>query len=61
VLVRSLTERGLSERRALAVMGTSASALRYTPAIDEVFPGVATPQMSRARLARQPTEGVGSI
>ena len=32
VLVRSLTERGLSERRALAVVGMSPSALRYTPA-----------------------------
>ena len=34
VLVRSLTERGLSERRALTVVGMSASALRYTPAPD---------------------------
>ena len=34
VLVRSLAERGLSERRALAVVGMSASALRYTPAPD---------------------------
>ena len=34
VLVRSMTERGLSERHALAVMGMSASALRYTPAPD---------------------------
>jgi putative transposase len=29
-----MTERGLSERRALAIMGMSASALRYTPAPD---------------------------
>ena len=34
VLVRSMTERGLSERRALAVIGMSASALRYAPAPD---------------------------
>jgi putative transposase len=34
VLVRSMTERGLSERRALAVVGMSASALRYAPAPD---------------------------
>ena len=34
VLVRSMTERGLSERRALAVVGMSPSALRYTPAPD---------------------------
>jgi putative transposase len=34
VLVRSMTERGLSERRALAVVGMSASALRYEPAPD---------------------------
>lgn len=34
VLVRSMTERGLSERRALAVVGMSASALRYVPAPD---------------------------
>ena len=34
VLVRSMTERGLSERRALAVLGMSASALRYTPGPD---------------------------
>jgi putative transposase len=33
-LVRSLVERGLSERRALAVVRMSASALRYTPAPD---------------------------
>jgi putative transposase len=30
-----MTERGLSERRALAVVGMSASALRYTPAPDQ--------------------------
>ena len=34
VLVRRMTERGLSERRALAVIGKSPSALRYTPAAD---------------------------
>ena len=34
VLVRSMVERGLSERRALAVVGMSASALRYTPGPD---------------------------
>lgn len=34
VLVRSMTERGLSERRALTVIGMSASALRYVPAPD---------------------------
>ena len=34
VLVRSMTERGLSERRALAVIGMSPSALRYAPAPD---------------------------
>lgn len=34
VLVRSMTERGLSERRALAVIGMSASALRYEPSAD---------------------------
>ena len=33
-LVRSLTARGLSERRALAVVQMSASSLRYTPAPD---------------------------
>ena len=33
-LVRSLTARGLSERRALAVVHMSASSLRYTPAPD---------------------------
>ena len=33
-LVRNLTESGLSERRALAVIGMSASSLRYTPAPD---------------------------
>ena len=34
VLVRSMVARGLSERRALAVLGMSASALRYVPAPD---------------------------
>lgn len=34
VLVRSMTERGLSERRALAVIGMSPSALRYAPSPD---------------------------
>lgn len=34
VLVRSMTERGLSERRALTVIGMSASALRYVPVPD---------------------------
>jgi putative transposase len=34
VLVRSMTERGLSERRALAVIGMSPSALRYRPTPD---------------------------
>lgn len=34
VLVRSMTERGLSERRALTVIGMSASALRYVSAPD---------------------------
>jgi putative transposase len=34
VLVRSMVERGLSERRALTVVGMSASALRYTRALD---------------------------
>ena len=34
VLVRSMTERGLSERRALAVVGVSASPLRDTPGPD---------------------------
>ena len=34
VLVRSMTERGLSERRALAVVSMSASALRYLPGPD---------------------------
>ena len=34
VLVRRMTERGLSERRALAVIGMSASSLRYVPAPD---------------------------
>ena len=29
--VRSMVDRGLSERRALAVVAMSASALRYTP------------------------------
>ena len=33
-LVRNLTESGLSERRALAGVGMSASSLRYTPAPD---------------------------
>ena len=33
-LVRSMTERGLSERRALAVVSMSASSLRYAPAPD---------------------------
>ena len=33
-LVRHLTLRGLSERRALRVIGMSASALRYRPAPD---------------------------
>ena len=32
--MRSLTDRGLSERRALAFVGMSASSLRYTPAPD---------------------------
>ena len=31
VVVREMTERGLTERRALRVVGMSASALRYTP------------------------------
>lgn len=35
VLVRSMTERGLSERRALAVIGMSPSALRYAPSPDQ--------------------------
>ena len=34
VLVREMTERGLSQRRALTVVRMSASALRYTPAPD---------------------------
>lgn len=34
VVVREMTERGLSERHALAIVGMSASALRYTPAPD---------------------------
>src|SRR4030095_8848694 len=34
VLVRGMTERSLSERRALTVIGMSASALRYAPAPD---------------------------
>ena len=34
VLVRSMTERGLSERRALAVVGMSAASLRYVPRAD---------------------------
>ena len=34
VLVRTMTTKGLSERRALAVMGMSASALRYSPRPD---------------------------
>jgi putative transposase len=34
VVVREMGARGLSERRALAVVGMSASALRYTPAPD---------------------------
>jgi putative transposase len=33
-LVRSMVERGLSERRALAIAAMSASALRYTPGPD---------------------------
>jgi putative transposase len=33
-LVRSVTDHGLSERRALAIVGMSASSLRYTPAPD---------------------------
>jgi putative transposase len=33
-VVRSMTKRGLSERRALAVMKMSASALQYMPAPD---------------------------
>jgi hypothetical protein len=33
-VVRDLTDHGLSERRALAVVGMSASSLRYTPAPD---------------------------
>ena len=33
-VVRNMTEHGLSERRALAVVGMSASSLRYTPAPD---------------------------
>jgi putative transposase len=37
-LVRSMTVRGLSERRALAVVAMSASALRYTPAPDRNGP-----------------------
>ncbi len=35
VLVRSMTERDLSERRALTVIGMSASSLRYVPAPDQ--------------------------
>ena len=34
VLVRSMTERRLSELRALTVIGMSASALRYVPVPD---------------------------
>jgi putative transposase len=34
VLVREMTERGLTERHALTVIGMSASSLRYTPAPD---------------------------
>ena len=41
-VVRNMTEHGLSERRALAVVGMSASSLRYTPA----------PDRNRARRAR---------
>ena len=35
LLVRHMTARGLSERRALAVVGMSASSLRYQPAPDK--------------------------
>lgn len=58
VLVRSLTERGLSERRALAVIGMSPSALRYTPAPDR---NVALRARILALAHRHRRYGVGMI
>jgi putative transposase len=58
VLVRSMTERGLSERRALAVIGMSPSALRYTPAMDR---NVALRARIVALAHRHRRYGVGMI
>jgi putative transposase len=58
VLVRSMTERGLSERRALAVIGMSPSALRYTPAEDR---NVALRARIVALAHRHRRYGVGMI
>ncbi len=58
VLVRSMTERGLSERRALAVIGMSPSALRYTPATDR---NVALRARIVALAHRHRRYGVGMI
>ena len=58
VLVRSMTERGLSERRALAVIGMSPSAFRYTPTEDR---NVALRARIVALAHRHRRYGVGMI
>ena len=57
-LVREMTTKGLSERRALAVMGMSASALRYAPRPDR---NVALRQKILALAHRYRRYGVGMI
>jgi hypothetical protein len=53
-----MSERGLSERRALAVVGMSASALRYTPGPDRNV-GLRTRILALAHRHRR--NGVGMI
>lgn len=58
VLVREMVARGLSERRALAVLQMSASALRYAPRPDR---NVALMECIRALADRHKRYGVGMI
>ena len=57
-LVRQMTTKGLSERRVLAVVGMSASALRYSPRPDR---NVALRQRSIDLAHRHRRYGVGMI
>ena len=57
-LVRQMMDRGLSERRALAVVGMSASALRYVPQPDS---NIALRERILALAQRHKRYGVGMI